>query len=506
MHMDRWAIAATAAVVLVGGLVVFLRSDAGRDSTRDVGVRLDLVEDGPLQLRLGGELWRDRTERGEDDAPDVAYVPRGASLTVGVAGRDGRRPAVLSVSFDGRVITQRRLCHATSCPTVARATFEPGRSASLGRHRVTVEARGGAPGQVVRTSFEVTIGTEPVVLEGELVARRSERPSRSSLGRSERRDTLAIIERERRAGTLRRVLGRTRFRVAQIGRLTTGGRPRGTTVLLDLRQVRRRVRARVPLYLPMTSVTARFRLRRVILSAPVLRDLLVDVDVMDGRVVAVQPGPRSRTDRHQQRVGPTPVDSPSDIARANPRLVRLSDRGPAFLNYDGTPTLGRAARDWPVSLLFTGNASVHKVKRALRRLGFKRRGLTAYLPYRLAGAHLRFDGDGGLKTACDRQGTDVHLRLYAPGATNRFADPDFGHVVVASAHLDHGDGCGAGPKLFGFSERAEQRIAREISARLHWVVRPNHLALGNAEPYRRDTGDSAHVWSSDGRATQMVVP
>lgn len=204
--------------------------------------------------------------------------------------------------------------------------------------------------------------------------------------------------------------------------------------------------------------------------------------------------------------GLPPVDSPSDSSRAEPRLVRVSERGPAFLNYDGTATLGRAARDWPVSLVFTGHATVRKVKRALRTLGFKRRGRTAYLPYRIPGGGLRFDGDGGLKTACDRQGTDIHLRLYAPSTANRFRDREFGDVVVATAHLDRGDRCRAGPKLFGFSERAEQRIATTVAARLRWKVQRNHLALGNAEPYRRDIGDSAHIWWSDGRATQIAVP
>jgi hypothetical protein len=238
----------------------------------------------------------------------------------------------------------------------------------------------------------------------------------------------------------------------------------------------------------------------------VLRDLLVDVDHNGSRLLAAEPGPRSRTDGAQQTVGPTPVESPADTSRADPQLVRLSDSGPAFLTYDGTAALERGARDWPVSLVFTGRASVNKVKRALRRLGFTRRGLTSYLAYRDGRTGLRFDGDHGLKSACDRQGTDVHLRIYAPSATDRFKDPEFGRVVVATAHLDRGDNCGSPPKLFGFSEHAEDRVARLVAARLRWRVKADYLALGNAEPYRRDIGDSAHVWWSDGRATQVVVP
>jgi hypothetical protein len=37
-------------------------------------------------------------------------------------------------------------------------------------------------------------------------------------------------------------------------------------------------------------------------------------------------------------------------------------------------------------------------------------------------------------------------------------------------------------------------------------VKRDELDLGNAEPYRRDVADSAHVWWSDGRATLITVP
>ncbi|MEA2321484.1 MAG: hypothetical protein QOD81_1334 [Solirubrobacteraceae bacterium] len=196
----------------------------------------------------------------------------------------------------------------------------------------------------------------------------------------------------------------------------------------------------------------------------------------------------------------------ADAPRGDPRLIRLSDRGPAFLAYDGTPDFGLGGRDWPVSLVFVGHASVTRVKQALRGLGFTRRGHLQYLGYRVGAGSPRFDGDRGLKTKCDSDGTDVHLRIYAPTATDRFTDPRYGDVVVATTHLDRGDGCRTPPTLFGFSERAENRIASLVAARLHWAVKPDALDLGNAEPYRRDIADSAHVWWSDGRATLITVP
>jgi hypothetical protein len=199
------------------------------------------------------------------------------------------------------------------------------------------------------------------------------------------------------------------------------------------------------------------------------------------------------------------VPGVADTPIRQPLFVRLSESGPAFLAYDGGASFDRRQSDWPVSLVFAGNASVGKVKGALQQLGFTRRGHTRYLAYRVGGQSARFDGDRGLKTACDGNGTDVHVRLYAPTATDRFVDPDYGSVVVGTAHLDRADGCSIPPLLFGFSELAERRVG-ELLRGLRWKVEPDRLDLGNAEPYRRDVSDTAHVWLSNGRATLITVP
>lgn len=99
--------------------------------------------------------------------------------------------------------------------------------------------------------------------------------------------------------------------------------------------------------------------------------------------------------------------SPDDSSEHAPHFVRLSENGPAFLDYDGEPTLETSGRDWPVSLIFTGDASIAKVKSALRSVGLTRSGLTNYLAYRVGSGTLRFDADKGLKTPCDSNGTDV---------------------------------------------------------------------------------------------------
>jgi hypothetical protein len=203
----------------------------------------------------------------------------------------------------------------------------------------------------------------------------------------------------------------------------------------------------------------------------------------------------------------TPPSPPQsvDVARRQPRFVRLSDAGPSFLTYDGDPTLGQSGHDWPVSLVFAGNASVTRVKTALRAVGLTRGGHTRYLAYRAPDGTIRFDADNGLKGRCDANGTDVHVRLYAPTATDRFIDPQFGSVVLGTTHLDRADGCSVQPTMFGFSEEAERRAAA-LLARHGWRVQVDHLALGNREPYRRELIDPAHVWLGDGRATLVTVP
>jgi hypothetical protein len=206
----------------------------------------------------------------------------------------------------------------------------------------------------------------------------------------------------------------------------------------------------------------------------------------------------------------TPPQAPQapqrvDVARQPPRFVRLSDAGPSFLPYDGSPTLGQTGRDWPVSLVFAGNASITRVKSALRAAGLTRLGLTRYLAYRTRDATIRFDGDRGLKSPCDADGTDTHVRLYAPTATDRFLDPHYGSVVLGTTHLDRADGCSVQPTMFGFSEEAERRVAA-LLARRGWRVQVDRLALGNSEPYRRELVDPAHMWWSDGRATLITVP
>jgi hypothetical protein len=323
------------------------------------------------------------------------------------------------------------------------------------------------------------------------------------VGRERARAALRIIRREQRHGVLRSILGRRSARIVQLGELQQRGRTVGVTVLLALSRTRQNVRATVPA--AVAPAAGGERVRRVPFVAPVLRDLLVDVDLPRGALVAVEPGPASRTSAWAAAPS-APVAAALTAAPTARAFVRLSRRGPRFATYDGTPAPGRAGRDWPVSLVFAGGATVGKVKQALRTVGFTHLGERRWLAYGAPGGAVRFDGDRGLKTATDAGGTDVHLRLYAPPRTDHFTDPRFGDVVVATAHLDRGEGSATPPRLFGFSEEAERLVADAVAGRLGWHVQRDRVALGNAEPYRRDLAAPDHVWWSNGRATLISVP
>ncbi|MDX6714555.1 MAG: hypothetical protein QOH30_1113 [Baekduia sp.] len=306
---------------------------------------------------------------------------------------------------------------------------------------------------------------------------------------------LSIVRDAQRHGVLAAVVGPRPLRVVQLGDLQDHGRTIGVTALLTLPVARHGVHATVPGAPPVRFV------------APVLRDVLVDVDLQRHAIVAVQPGPASRTSTWAPAAAPQPAAATATaVARTALAPVRLSPHGPSFAPFDGTPTLGPITPDWPVSLVFTGHATVGKVKAALRSAGFTHAGEERWLAYGGAGGSRRLDGDRGLKTACDANGTDVHLRLYAPSKADHFTDPRFGSVVVATAHLDRGEACTTPPRLFGFSEEAERRVADVAAHQLHWRVRRDAVPLHNAQPYRRDLAAPEHLWWSDGRATLIAVP
>jgi hypothetical protein len=514
----RWLAAPAAAVAAAAAIVL----GSGGDTARDIGARLGLLDDPPFAIRLSGPLWRDRILHDSEGAPDVALVTRNEPLVAAVVAPGRSQIAEVELRVDGRL--QRRVkldCPGGRCPDTLSVSFLPRLDPQAGgRRHVEVVARdraGVKPGADTGAHVSVAgltlrvVARLPAVIEAEPATLPVGAPPGAALAAPERRAALQLLARARRAGPLRALLGAAALRVRAAGTLRNGTAVVGATLFLQLTVPRRNVSATVPGYVPGESRAGPYVPRAVDLGVAALRDLLVDVDLGRRRVISVEPGPASVT-TSWSNIDPSAheglgsdVDAVVDAAARLPRLVKASDRGPAVLAYDGNLSLNPYERDWPVSLLFTGHATIDKVKDALRSVGFTHRGNTHYLAYRLPGQGLRFDSDRGLKTNCDAAATDVHLRMYAPAEVDHFQDPQFGSMVAATAHLDHADGCGTGTPRYGFSGIAERRVAA-AARRLGWRVQRDALLMGNTEPYRRDVRDPSHIWLGNGRATVIWVP
>jgi hypothetical protein len=300
-----------------GVLVAVLLLSSGGDTSHDVAEFLDLRGDPPFAIRLSGPLWRDRTLRSEDGAPEIGYVTGDERLDVLVTGVGHARVAEAELRVDGRL--QRRVlppCPRKVCPTRLSLVLRPRLTGPVSADRrveVIVRDRkalgGGAdvdPHMSV-ADLGVHVGRLPLAGEGEPVIASTVLPPRSeATERRMRTSGLRVLFALRRRGFLDALLGPARLRVTEAGELSVSGRPLGASLLLDLSGARRNVRATVPAYVPAANSSSGYRAQIVHLRATVLRDLLVDVDLDRNRVIAIEPGPRSQTKAWAPSFAPTP--------------------------------------------------------------------------------------------------------------------------------------------------------------------------------------------------------
>ncbi|HMJ36393.1 MAG TPA: hypothetical protein VK501_20995 [Baekduia sp.] len=291
------------AAVAVAGAVAIL---GGGDTVSDVAAPLGLTEHGPFRIRLSGPLWNDRTLRDQDGSRDLAYLTRDEPLTIAVEGRDGARIASIGLRVEGAARQVLDACRGATCPTAATVTAHPAlQRLGHGSHHLTVDVRGPQADQRAGVRMELTVGPRlPPVREGDPVPATAAPPPPTAYSADLGRRVRALVGREQRVGVLRGVLGATAPIFVQIGELGLGGRGVGVTALLELAAPRRNVRATVPGYL---ATAAGYRLQSVSFTAVELRDLLVDLDLRGGRVIAAEPGPASQTSRWDPDQAPTPT-------------------------------------------------------------------------------------------------------------------------------------------------------------------------------------------------------
>jgi hypothetical protein len=292
---------AVAAVAVAGAVSVL----GGDDAVRDVAAPLGLTEAGPFRIRLSGPLWRDRTLRDQDGSRDIAYLTRDEPLMIAVDGRHGASIASIGLRVEGGARQVLDACAGATCPTSATVTVRPAlQHQGQGLHRLTIDVRGPRGGQRASVRMELAVGGPlPPVHEGDAVAATAAPPPPTLYSADLGRRVRALVSREQRAGVLRDVLGVPAPRFVQIGELGMAGRGVGVTALLELPVPRRNVRATVPGYV---ATAGGYRLQSVAFTAVELRDLLVDLDLRRGRVIAAEPGPASQTSSWDPDQAPTP--------------------------------------------------------------------------------------------------------------------------------------------------------------------------------------------------------
>lgn len=185
-------------------------------------------------------------------------------------------------------------------------------------------------------------------------------------------------------------------------------------------------------------------------------------------------------------------------------LQPVSSAEDQFYNYDFTgKTVSATGVDWPVTIVFIGNASVSKIKSAYRSQGWGNPFVNTMYGYENDGLGFAWASDGGVKTFASKS---PHMRLYAPGG--RMYNSVWGYYVVATTHYDNAELSRPPKQWFGMSEdAAAAAVATAVKAWGSGSVTVNSLALGNAQS-GEETGKNGerHIWQCDGMATVIRVP
>jgi hypothetical protein len=204
--------------------------------------------------------------------------------------------------------------------------------------------------------------------------------------------------------------------------------------------------------------------------------------------------------------------SPPAAAWTAAGLSLVEEREDRFWSYDFESTRAVATNcDWPVTIVFWGDASVTKVKNALRS-SLPIWGIDEWerVSDRRHRKHADFTwvSDTGVKTFNLTKA--LHMRLYAD-ADGSLTNATWGDYVVATTHFDF-DELGTDPTS-GRSEEAAAAI--EAICVNVWgadAVAADVLPLGNVEADRVEQranskgGLDSHYWQCDGLATMVYVP
>ena len=196
------------------------------------------------------------------------------------------------------------------------------------------------------------------------------------------------------------------------------------------------------------------------------------------------------------------VSDESAQGASTTRLSLLAFHGDQFWNYDFTARRVRAdGVDWPMSLVFYGNATINKVKRFLGN-EYDKSGSPMYARLK-DGRRWQWDTDRGRKTTwCPGLKTQPpwarHYRIYAD-RDDRLYNAAWGFYVIGTTHYDHRE-CAIG-KRFGWSENSEAWITHRWRLNGGWA-QDDWKYFSNPEPVRVQGN---HIWDNNGWASRLHV-
>ncbi|WP_288008172.1 hypothetical protein [Thermofilum sp.] len=172
----------------------------------------------------------------------------------------------------------------------------------------------------------------------------------------------------------------------------------------------------------------------------------------------------------------------------------------SFYNYDFTSkTVSSSNVDWPVCLVFYGNADVNKVKNIYWGVTILANTMYAYLD---DGQGFVWDEDRGTKgvvwSNCLNSYVWLHMRVYALNPPDYLYNIYYGKYVIATAHYDQFPL----ESWSGYTECAEKHLA-DIAKSKGYTVYQDLFYFYNYEPYRIEGN---HIWLNNGYATYIYVP
>ena len=194
----------------------------------------------------------------------------------------------------------------------------------------------------------------------------------------------------------------------------------------------------------------------------------------------------------------------SATASTTTKLTTVRYGGDSFQNFDfESQTVAANNVDWPVDLVFWGNASISKV---YTKINWSWSGSSEYERINDGSGNTWVSSGGRKNTLC----SDTHYRLYAPTA-GYLSNNNLGHYVIATAHLDKNE-C-VGSTSYGWNETAEANVAaRAVAVWGSAAVVKNAIFMPDGTPtfllfQNAQTGwQGNHYFNNDGYPTLIHVP